>query len=101
MAQQAVAQPPAIKKLRITSKRSDPNYPEQLQIQDDTYEKWCAIGSDEEEQFLNFYDEEVRAGTLRKLSKQKVEDIRNKKDGASQAIQAVETFLHHADSNRW
>ena len=79
MAQQAVAQTPAIKRQRIKSKRSHPNYPVQLQIPEDTYAKWCAIGSDEEEQFLNFYDEEVRAGTLRKLSKHKVEDIRSKR----------------------
>ena len=79
MAEQAVVQQPAIKRLRIQSKQSHARFPVQVQIQEDAYGKWCAIGSDEEEQFLNFYDEEVRAGTLRKLSKHKVEDIRSKR----------------------
>ena len=79
MAEQADGQPPAIKRRRITNKRSDPNYEAQLQIQEDPDEQWCAIGPEEDEECLNFFDAEVRCGTLKRLSKHKDEDIRAKK----------------------
>ena len=50
-----------------------------MQIQEDPDEQWCAIGPEEDEEFLNFCDAEVRCGTLKRLSTHKDEDIRAKK----------------------